>query len=107
MVNQRQFITALLDRAASPSVWLNPWRWYAVPHAAADAMTVDSGDHVWDLARLGWALHGSTTALPVPIGDFTSNSAGSVVVWNHEMAAMLFEALAADTAVPAAALEGQ
>ena len=41
MVNQRQFISALLHRAASPSVWLNPWRWYSVPHAAADALTVE------------------------------------------------------------------
>jgi LCP family protein required for cell wall assembly len=107
MVNQRQFISALLQRAASPSVWLNPWRWYAVPHAAADALTVDTHDHVWDLARLGWALHGSTTTLTVPIGDFTSNSAGSVVVWNHDAASKLFDALSSDTAVPAAALEGQ
>ncbi|WAC91742.1 LCP family protein [Mycobacterium sp. Aquia_213] len=107
MVNQRQFISALLHRAASPSVWLNPWRWYSVPHAAADALTVDDGDHVWDLARLGWALHESTTTLTVPIGDFTSNSAGSVVVWNHDVAAKLFEALAADAPVPAAALDGQ
>ncbi|MEE3063644.1 MAG: LCP family protein [Actinomycetota bacterium] len=107
MVNQRQFISALLHRAASPSVWLNPWRWYAVPHAAAEALTVDDRDHVWDLARLGWALHGSTTTLTVPIGDFASNSAGSVVVWNHDVAGQLFEALVADSAVPAAALEGQ
>ncbi|MEE6136284.1 LCP family protein [Mycobacterium sp. 050128] len=107
MVNQRQFISALLHRAASPSVWLNPWRWYAVPHAAAEALTVDDGDHVWDLARLGGALHGSTTTLTVPIGDFTTNSAGSVVVWNHDVAAKLFDALVADSAVPAAALEGQ
>lgn len=107
MVNQRQFISALLQRAASPSVCLNPWRWYAVPHAAADALTVDDGDHVWDLARLGWALHGSTTTLTVPLGDFTSNSAGSVVVWDHEVAGQLFDALAADEPVPAAALDGQ
>src|SRR6202012_3857046 len=72
MVNQRQFISALLNRAADPSVWLNPWRWYSVPRAAADALTVDDGDHVWDLARLGWALHGSPTAMTVPIGEVTN-----------------------------------
>ena len=76
MINQRQFMSALLHRAASPAVWLNPWRWYSVPHAAADALTVDQGDHVWDLARLGWALHGSTTAMTVPIGEFTSSDVG-------------------------------
>jgi LCP family protein required for cell wall assembly len=105
MVNQRQFVAALLHRAASPAVWLNPWRWYSVPRAAADALTVDRGDHAWDLARLGWALHGSTTTMTVPIGQFTSGDAGSVVVWNHDAAARLFQALASDAPVPPAAAD--
>ena len=107
MVNQRHFLSALLDRAASPAVWLNPWRWYSVPRAAADALTVDQGEHVWDLARLGWGLHGSTTTLTVPIGEFTNSDAGSVVVWNHAAAAKLFEALSTDAPVPTAVLDGQ
>ncbi|MFZ3272454.1 MAG: LCP family protein, partial [Mycobacterium sp.] len=107
MVDQRQFMSALLHRAASPAVWLNPWRWYSVPHAAVNALTVDHGDHVWDLARLGWALHGSTTALTVPIGELTNSDSGSVVVWDHEKAAALFEALAADEPVPTTVLGGQ
>jgi LCP family protein required for cell wall assembly len=107
MVNQRQFMTALLRRAASPAVWLDPWRWYSVPHAVVDALTVNQGDHVWDLARLGWALHGSPTALTVPIGEFTNSDAGSVVVWNHDAARELFDALASDAPVPGAALDGQ
>jgi len=107
MVNQRQFLSALLSRAASPAVWLNPWRWYAVPRAAADALTVDNGDHIWDLARLGWALHGSKKAMTVPIGEFTTNDAGSVVVWDHDEAVKLFQALGSDAPVPPAAPEGQ
>jgi LCP family protein required for cell wall assembly len=107
MVNQRQFLSALLQRITSPAVWLNPLRWYSVPRTAAGALTVDQGDHVWDLALLGWALHGSTTALTVPIGEFSNGDAGSVVVWNHEAAAKLFDALASDAPVPAAALNGQ
>jgi LCP family protein required for cell wall assembly len=107
MVDQRQFMSALLHRAASPAVWLNPWRWYSVPHAAVHALTVDHGDHLWDLARLGWALHGPTTTLTVPIGELTSNDSGSVVVWDHEKAAALFDALAADEPVPAAVLGEQ
>ncbi len=106
MVNQRQFMSALLHRAASPGVWLNPWNWYAVPHALAQALTVDRGDHVWDLAALGWALRGSTTAMTVPIGEFTNSDAGSVVVWNHDAAGKLFDALASDAPVPAT-LDGQ
>jgi LCP family protein required for cell wall assembly len=107
MINQRQFMSALLHRTSSPAVWLNPWRWYSVPRAAAAALTVDRGDHVWDLARLGWALHGSTTTMTVPIGELTDSDAGSVVVWNHDTARELFDALASDAPVPAAALDGQ
>src|ERR1700722_291573 len=107
MINQREFLSALLHRAASPAVWLNPWRWYSVPHAAVDALTVDHGDHVWDMARLGWALHGSTVALTVPISEFTGTGVGSVVVWDHDKAAQLFAALAADQPVPPAVLGEQ
>jgi LCP family protein required for cell wall assembly len=107
MVNQRQFVSALLHRAASPAVWLNPFRWYSVPRALVGALIVDRGDHVWDLARLGWALHGSPTAMTVPIGELTTGDAGSVVVWDHQAAGKLFEALASDAPVPAAALNGQ
>jgi LCP family protein required for cell wall assembly len=99
MVDQRQFMSALLHRATSPVTWLNPWRWYSVPRAAADALTVDHDDHVWDLARLAWALHGSPVTLTVPIGEFTNSDAGSVVVWDHEKAAALFDAMAADRPV--------
>ena len=74
----------------------------AVTRAAADALTVDQFDHVWDLALLGWALHGTATTMTVPIGEFTSGDAGSVVVWNHEEAARLFQSLASDAPVPPA-----
>ncbi|ORX10849.1 LytTR family transcriptional regulator [Mycobacterium xenopi] len=100
MVHQRQLLSTLLHRAASPAVWLNPWRWYTVPRAAADALTVDQGDHVWDLARLGWALRGATATMTVPIGEFTGSDSGSVVVWNHDAARQLFDALASDAPLP-------
>jgi LCP family protein required for cell wall assembly len=105
MINQRLFMSALLHRAASPSVWLNPWRWYAVPHAAARALTVDRGDRVWDLARLGWALHASTTEVTVPIDEFTDADVGAVVVWNRDVARKLFAALASDGPLPNTGLD--
>jgi LCP family protein required for cell wall assembly len=107
MIDQRQFMSSLLHRAVSPAIWLNPWRWYTVPHAAVGALTVDRGDHIWDLARLAWSLHGPTTELTVPIGEFTSTDSGSVVVWDHQRAAALFGALAADQPVPATTLGEQ
>jgi LCP family protein required for cell wall assembly len=107
MVNQRQFLSALLERASSPAVWLNPWRWYTVPRAAVGALTVDDGDHIWNLARLGWALRGDTTTITVPIGEYTSNDSGDVVLWDSEVAGALFEALATDAAIPQSALDAQ
>ena len=107
MIDQRRFMAALLDRVSSPAVWLDPWRWYSVPHAAADALRVDAADHVWALARLGWALRDSPTALTVPIGDFTGSDAGSVVVWDHEAARRLFDALARDAPVPPTLIDAQ
>jgi LCP family protein required for cell wall assembly len=100
MINQRQFMSALMHRSASPAVLLNPLRWYPLTHAAADAVTVDSGAHVWDLARLAWALHGNVTTTTVPIGEFTASDSGSVVVWDGDAASRLFQAMANDAAVP-------
>jgi len=107
MVHQREFVSALLRRAASPAVWANPWRWYAVPQAAVDAVAVNSDDRVWDLARLASALHGQTTTVTVPIGEFGYNDSGDVVIWDHSVAADLFNALANDQPVPQSTLDAQ
>lgn len=97
MTHQRLFLSALLARVTDPAVWLNPLRWYAVPHTAAQAVTVDAGAGVVDLAALGWALRGGTTMLTVPIGDFIYTDAGDAVVWDHSESARLFDALHQDS----------
>ena len=100
MANQRQFMSTLTHRAASPSVLFNPLRWYPMAKAASGAVTVDEDAHVWDLAGLAWGLHGNFTTTTVPIGDFTGNGSGSVVVWNSDAATRLFQALASDSPIP-------
>jgi LCP family protein required for cell wall assembly len=105
MIHQREFMSALLHRAVSPAVVLNPLRWYPMAHAAANAVTVNQGDHIWDLARLGWALRGDLTTTTVPIGEFTGGSSGSVVVWDSDAAGHLFSALNSDSPVPQDVLE--
>ncbi len=107
MVNQRAFMSALLHRAASPAVWLNPLRWYPMAHAATGAVTIDEGDHIWDLARLLWSLNGNVTTTTVPIGEFTGGDSGSVVIWNTDVAAQLFTALGSDAPVPQDVLDAQ
>lgn len=100
MTNQRQFMSALLHRAASPAVAFNPLRWSGMAHAATDALTVDENAHAWDLARLAWSLRGDLVTTTVPIGEFTGSDSGSVVVWNDDAAGRLFGALASDSAIP-------
>ncbi|GAT16522.1 cell envelope-related transcriptional attenuator [Mycolicibacterium thermoresistibile] len=97
MVNQRAFMSALLDRVVSPAVLLNPLRWEPMRTAAMTALTVDAGDHVWDLARLAFALSRGAVTATVPIGGFGS---GSTAQWDHAAADRLFAALASDTPIP-------
>lgn len=105
MINQREFLSALTNRASSPAVWLNPFRWLSLTNSVTDAVTVDSGAHVWDLVRLAWALHGSPVTTTVPIGSSTVDEFGDVVEWDSEAAARLFAALSADEPIPADLLQ--
>lgn len=103
MANQRAFMSAVMHRALSPPVLLNPLRWYPMARAATGTVTVDDGDHVWDLARLAWTLRGdpsSLTTVTVPIGELTDNGSGAIVVWDSEYAQQLFAALNSDSPIP-------
>jgi LCP family protein required for cell wall assembly len=96
---QRAFLSALLDKVTSPSVLANPFRVVPLATDLSGAITVDSGDHVWNLAQLGLAMRGlgdgiSTT---VPVSD-------GVVNWNKDRATALFKALQQDKTPPKTAL---
>jgi LCP family protein required for cell wall assembly len=96
---QRAFISALLDKVTSPTTLLNPFRVVPLATGLSSAITVDDGDHVWNLASLGLAMRGlkdgvSTT---VPVRD-------GVVNWDRQRAGALFQAIADDERPPANAL---
>nr|CRL78841.1 cell envelope-related function transcriptional attenuator common domain-containing protein [Mycolicibacterium malmesburyense] len=107
MRHQQEFMTALLHRATSPSVLFNPLRWYPMARAATRTVTVNEDDHVWNLARLAWAMRGDVLTTTVPIGEYSSGDVGSVVVWDEALAGELFEALRTDAPVPAEVLDAQ
>ncbi|GAC58871.1 putative LytR family regulatory protein [Gordonia hirsuta DSM 44140 = NBRC 16056] len=73
VVNQRKFMTALMKRAASPAVLLNPFRLIPFLNGAVGALTVDDGDHLWDLGWLAFRLRGGPVTTTVPTGgsDYT------------------------------------
>ncbi|MGV0644310.1 LCP family protein [Mycolicibacterium sp. XJ2546] len=107
MIHQRAFMAALLQRAASPAVLLNPLRWPPLAESVSKSVAVDEGAHIWDLVRLAWALRGDVTTVTVPIGQFTGSNSGSVVVWDDDAAGQLFEALRTDSPVPQTVLDAQ
>ena len=96
---QRAFISALLDKVTSPAVLLNPFRLVPLATGLSGSIAVDDGDHVWNLAQLGFAMRGlgdgiSTT---VPVRD-------GVVNWDKKRRRPLFEALANDQRPPDSSL---
>jgi LCP family protein required for cell wall assembly len=99
VVRQREFLGALIARAASPSVLLDPFRAVPLVSDAPGTITVDNGDHVWNLARLGWAMrslsHGDAVTTTVPFAGFGPVSDGSSgVLWDKQQAGQLFSRLA-------------
>ncbi|HET9258396.1 MAG TPA: LCP family protein [Pseudonocardiaceae bacterium] len=105
VAHQREFLGALISRASSPAVLLNPFRAIPLAADAPDVLTVDGGDHVWNLASLGWAMRslsrGDAVTTTVPFSGFGTLSDGSsAVLWDRDQATKLFAAIAADQPVP-------
>lgn len=106
---QRQFLSALISKATSPGVLLNPFRAIPLATNGSDAVTVDDHDHLWNLGGLAWSLRdigdGGLITTSVPVGGFGSSpAAGSYLTWDHNRALALFNALKNDEPVPKSAL---
>jgi LCP family protein required for cell wall assembly len=103
--DQRVFLKALLSKATSPGVFLNPFA--AIPTAtnSAGALTVDQGTHLYQLVGVAFALRGAQTAT-VPVAGGAVTAAGDVLIWDHSNALRLFDALGADRPVPKDLLTG-
>uniref|UniRef100_UPI00259B7B78 LCP family protein n=1 Tax=uncultured Corynebacterium sp. TaxID=159447 RepID=UPI00259B7B78 len=93
VARQREFMTTLVDRVLSPGVLLNPFRMARLLWVSPALLTVDSGDHVWNLARIVLALRGGLETETVPIGGFTDTEVGNVVLWDDAEAEALFARL--------------
>ncbi len=100
MNNQRLFMAALLKKATGASTLANPFRAWPLLQGLTKSLKVDRGAHVWDLARLGWALRADPIATTVPIGGFIDTDVGNVLLWDKERASQFFEALADDKPIP-------
>jgi LCP family protein required for cell wall assembly len=106
MQDQRAFLRALLDKATSPGVYLNPFTALPFGSSAASAIAVDQGTHLYDLVSAALALRDPLTGT-VPIANANYyTSAGDSVLWNRTEALALFNALKNGQPVPSGTLSG-
>ena len=104
--DQRAFLSALLSKATSPGVYLNPFTALPFGSAAASSVSVDKGTSLYDLIQAAMALRGPQTGT-VPIANASyPTSAGEAVLWNRAQAIELFNALQKDKPIPAGLLTG-
>lgn len=98
IANQRKFIGALASEMASPATFLNPFALFPLLSEVPDALTIDDGDHLHNLAGLGFAMggisDGGTITTTVPVTD------GSATQWDKAKSEALFDALKTDAQVP-------
>jgi LCP family protein required for cell wall assembly len=104
--DQRAFLSALLKKATSPGVFLNPFTALAFGSTAASSMSVDAGTSLLDLVHAASALRNPETGtVPIANNNYYT-SAGDTVLWNSTQAAELFKALKNDSPIPAGLLSG-
>jgi len=104
--DQRAFLSALLKKATSPGVYLNPSTALPFGSTAASSMSVDTGTSLLDLVHAASALRDPETGT-VPIADASYyTSAGDSVLWDKNKATELFNALKTNSAIPAGLLAG-
>jgi LCP family protein required for cell wall assembly len=104
--DQRAFLSALLKKATSPGVYLNPFTALPFGSTAASSMSVDKGTSLMDLAHAAFALRGPQTGtVPIANANYVT-SAGDTVLWNRTEALQLFDALKNDQPIPAGILSG-
>ncbi|MFB9250180.1 LCP family protein [Sphaerisporangium melleum] len=97
---QRQFFSAVVKKAASPAVLLNPFSSLPLAASATDAVAVDDGTGVYDLLSLGLAMGGDPITTAVPVGSLPTINGAAVVKWDTQKALRLFTSLAEDKPVP-------
>ena len=104
--DQRAFLSALLSKATSPGVYLNPFTSLPFASTAASSIAVDKSTSLYSLVQAAFALRAPQTGT-VPIANANyPTSAGDAVLWDQTQALELFNALKAGKPVPAGLLSG-
>jgi LCP family protein required for cell wall assembly len=105
IADQRKLLSALVQQTTSPATLFNPFRLFPLVSSATKTFKVNTGDHIWDLASLGWSMdsitNGKGVTASVPFRGFGQDSQGqSVLLWDQNGATRMFNAIAQDQPIP-------
>ncbi|MBB3037998.1 LCP family protein [Hoyosella altamirensis] len=101
MNNQREFMSALSDKIASPTTILNPFRSIPLARAVGRAIAMDERDTLIDAVRLGLALRGTIVTTTVPVGGFGDLAGiGNVLYWDANDAPRFWGAISRGEPLP-------
>lgn len=103
---QRQFLSAIIKKAATPSTVLIPWRYYGFAMASASGLRVGEDTSLLESAAVLQTMrdisNGNGLSMVVPIENPGLNTpVGQAVKWDRERALALFEALKQDDSLTA------
>ncbi|MET8249186.1 LCP family protein [Streptomyces sp. NPDC005202] len=102
MKRQQRFLAALIERATSSQVLLNPMRFRDVTRAVLGSVRADKGFHTDELLDLGRAMRNFSpsssefTTVPLAQLAYVVKGLGSAVKWDQARADQLFGALRED-----------
>jgi LCP family protein required for cell wall assembly len=107
MQDERVLLKALLDKATSPGVYLNPFKALPFGSTAASSIAVDQGTSLYDLVQAALALRDPLTGtVPIANANYLTANAGDALLWNRSQALELFNALKNGQPVPPGLLSG-
>jgi LCP family protein required for cell wall assembly len=101
---QRQFLSAIIKKAATPSTVLLPWRYYGFSMASASGLRAGEDTSLLEAVAVVRTMRdiggGQGLSMVVPIADpGLHTGAGLAVKWDSAKATALFDALRQDTAL--------
>ncbi|MFD4970520.1 LCP family protein [Streptomyces sp. NPDC058424] len=102
MKRQQRFLAALIERATSSQVLLNPMKFRNVALTVLSSVRADQGFHTDELLDLGRAMRNFSpsssefTTVPIAQPSYPVNGVGSTVKWDRAKADLLFQSLRED-----------
>ena len=106
--NQQKFLSALANKAATPSTLLNPFKSYPAMGAGLDSLIVDKDMSLWDVKNMFFAMKGVSAGdgkqMHMPVSNpGLATPKGSAVQWDMARVKQLMNQLKNDETVTVSA----